>query len=297
MVTGANSGLGLATTRAFVSKNIKVIMACRNIKKGAEAKSNLLQEYPKAKLEVMKIDLADLNSVRDFAEKFSVQEQKLDILVNNAGVMMPPYEETTDGFELQFGVNYLSHFLLTGLLLPKLEQSEETARIVNLSSLAHKWGIIDFEDLQFKENYDKKKSYGQSKLACLMFAYELELRLKKEGKDIQSIAAHPGLSKTNLARHLTGFSKVLLPFISPFAQAPKNGAHPEIRAALDTSLKGGEYIGPSGWFELSGKPVEVGSNKISKDLETHRKLWAVSGKLTGISYLYLKKHRTLYRTK
>ena len=284
VITGANTGLGLETTKAFAEKNIEVVMACRNESKAEKAKAEILKEIPKAQLKILPLDLSSLDAVRGFAEKFKSEYNSLDILVNNAGLMIPPYGTTKDGFELQFGINYLGHFLLTGLLLEPLKNAAE-ARVVSLSSLAHKWGDIYFEDLQFENNYDKQKAYGQSKLACLMFAYELDRRLKAQELLVKSLAAHPGLSRTNLFRHLTGMMKLLTPFVYPFTQSAKSGAQPQIKAALDEKLAGGEYLGPSGFQEYSGKPKVVGSNAISKNKEKAKRLWEISEKLCNFQYL------------
>ena len=284
IITGANTGLGLETTKAFAEKNIEVVMACRNESKAEKAKAEILKEIPKAQLKILPLDLSSLDAVRGFAEKFKSEYNSLDILVNNAGLMIPPYGTTKDGFELQFGINYLGHFLLTGLLLKPLKNAAE-ARVVSLSSLAHKWGDIYFEDLQFENNYDKQKAYGQSKLACLMFAYELDRRLKAQELSVKSLAAHPGLSRTNLFRHLTGMMKLLTPFVYPFTQSAKSGAQPQIKAALDEKLAGGEYLGPSGFQEYSGKPKVVGSNAISNDKEKAKRLWEISEKLCNFQYL------------
>lgn len=284
VITGANTGLGLETTKAFAENNIEVVMACRNESKAEKAKAEILNEVPEAQLKILKLDLSNLDAVRNFAEKFKSEYNSLDILVNNAGLMIPPYGTTKDGFELQFGINYLGHFLLTGLLLEPLKNAAE-ARVVSLSSLAHKWGDIYFEDLQFQKNYYKQKAYGQSKLACLMFAYELDRRLKAQQLSVKSLAAHPGLSRTNLFRHLTGMMKLLTPFVYPFTQSAKSGAQPQIKAALDEKLAGGEYLGPSGFQEYSGKPKVVGSNAISNDKEKAKRLWEISEKLCNFQYL------------
>jgi len=284
IITGANTGLGLETTKAFAKRNIEVVMACRNESKAEKAKAEILNEVPKAQLKILPLDLSSLDAVRSFAEKFKSEYDRLDILVNNAGLMIPPYGTTKDGFELQFGINYLGHFLLTGLLLEPLKNAAE-ARVISLSSLAHKWGDIYFEDLQFENHYDKQKAYGQSKLACLMFAYELDRRLKAQELSVKSFAAHPGLSRTNLFRHLTGVMKLLTPFVYPFTQSAKSGAQPQIKAALDKKLVGGEYLGPSGFQEYSGKPKVVGSNAISKDKEKAKRLWKVSEELCNFQYL------------
>lgn len=284
VITGANTGLGLETTKAFAERNIEVVMACRNESKAEKAKAEILNEVPEAQLTILPLDLSSLDTVRNFAEKFKSEYDRLDILVNNAGLMIPPYGTTKDGFELQFGINYLGHFLLTGLLLEPLKNAAE-ARVISLSSLAHKWGDIYFEDLQFENHYDKQKAYGQSKLACLMFAYELDRRLKAQQLSVKSLAAHPGLSRTNLFRHLTGMMNLFTPFVYPFTQSAKSGAQPQIKAALDEKLAGGEYLGPSGFQEYSGKPKVVDSNGISKDKEKAKRLWKISEELCNFQYL------------
>lgn len=285
IVTGANTGLGFETTKELASKGAEVIMACRNTHKANTAKAKILEEFPKASLHVMKIDLASLESVRKFAAEFNLEYSSLDLLINNAGVMMPPYTVTKDGFELQFEANYLGHFLLTGLLIRKLEAAP-AARVISLSSLAHDWGDIYFDDFNFKLKYDKRKAYGQSKLACLMFAYEMDRRLRAKKSPIKSLAAHPGISDTELARYLPWLIKFLSPVIVPFlAQSAKNGAQPTLRAALDISLPGGTYVGPDGSDEYKGKPVIVDSNQKSKAEDTAERLWALSEQLTDISYL------------
>lgn len=285
IVTGANTGLGFETTKELASKGTEVIMACRNTHKANIAKAKIMEEVPNARLQVMKIDLASLESIRKFASQFNLEYSSLDLLILNAGVMMPPYTVTKDGFELQFEANYLGHFLLTGLLMRKLEAAP-SARVISLSSLAHDWGDIYFDDLNFKSKYDKRQAYGQSKLACLMFAYEMDRRLRAKKSPIKSLAAHPGISDTELARYLPWIIKFLSPVIVPFlAQSPKNGSQPILRAALDLSLPGGTYVGPDGSDEYKGKPVVVDSNQKSKDEGIASRLWALSEQLAAISYL------------
>ncbi|MCL4131139.1 UNVERIFIED_CONTAM: hypothetical protein GTU68_051550, partial [Idotea baltica] len=178
-----------------------VIMACRNLKKAETAKQQILEKAPNAQVETMEIDLSSLKSVRAFAAAFLKKHKTLDLLINNAGVMIPPYSKTEDGFELQMGANYFGHFLLTGLLLEAIENTPNS-RIVSLSSIAHKSGKINFDDLQSEENYSKMEAYSQSKLACLMFAFELQKRLDAKGSKTLSVAAHPGVSNTNLSQHI-----------------------------------------------------------------------------------------------
>ncbi|MFZ6051347.1 oxidoreductase [Halocola ammonii] len=280
VVTGANTGLGFEATKALAEKGAKVIMACRNMDKAKAAQRELLLENQGLLLEPMELDLADFESVRGFAKNFSSKYDSLDLLINNAGVMMPPFTKTKDGFELQFQANYLSHFLLTSLLLKNLENAEN-ARVISLASLAHMWGDIQFDDYNFEKKYDKQKSYGQSKLACLMFAYEFQRRLQRKGSSVISLAAHPGVSDTELARHMPKWMRVIMPLVMPlFAQKADKGALPQIRAALDPTLSGGEYLGPDGSGGRKGKPVVVDSSETSKDEKKAEKLWELSEKLT-----------------
>lgn len=281
IVTGANIGLGLNTTMVLAEKGAKVVMACRSKEKAENARRAILQELPGVLLDIIPLDLSSFESVKKFSEEFSEKYDKLDLLINNAGVMMPPYEKTKDGFELQFQANYLGHFFLTSLLLPKLQKAEES-RVISLSSIAHKRGDIYFDDINFEKNYDRQKAYGQSKLACLMFAYELQRRFERKSMDIKSIAAHPGIADTALMRYLPKWIKFIAPVLKPFmAQSGFEGAQPTLRAAMDTQLKGGEYIGPSGSGERKGKPVIVDSTNTSKDMKKAEELWKLTEKFVG----------------
>ena len=283
IVTGANTGIGFETAQALVEKNAHVIMACRNLQKAQVAKANILTKFPKASIEMIQLDLNSLQSVRDFVTEFSKNHQKLDLLINNAGLMIPPLMRTKDGFESQLGVNYLGHFLLTGLLLPVLEKG---ARVISLSSIAHRNAQINFKDLNSEKSYSRFKAYGQSKLACLMFAYELDRRLKKKGSTVKSIAAHPGVSNTELARYVPKvFYFLLYPLFMMMTQSPENAALPSLYGALVEDLKGGEYIGPTSRNEMKGNPGIVGSEPQSHDEEAAKKLWEVSEELTNIHYL------------
>jgi NAD(P)-dependent dehydrogenase (short-subunit alcohol dehydrogenase family) len=285
IVTGANIGLGFETSKALARKGVEVIMACRNMEKAEDAKASILAENPNARLTLMTLDLNDFASVKSFASSFKEKHSKLDFLINNAGIMMPPFQKTKDGFESQFGVNYLSHFLLTGLLIDVLKETKDS-RVITLSSMAHKWGDIQFDDYNFEKGYDKRAAYGQSKLACLMFAYQLQRKLEKHGINTTSLAAHPGVSDTNLGKHMPRFVQGLAKIIGPlFFNSAAGGALPTLRAALDENAKGGEYYGPDGNREMKGNPVKVDSNDNSKDLEKAAKLWTLSEKLTGIKYL------------
>ncbi len=286
IVTGGNSGLGYWSVKAFAEKGAEVILASRSIENGEKAKTEILNEIPEGKIEVAELDLADLESVRRFAKNFQQKHSRLDILLNNAGIMTTPYFKTKDGFEGQIGTNHLGHFALTGLLLPVLRKTPKS-RVVNVSSMAHKQGKMDFDNLLFEngKGYSPMKSYGRSKLANLLFTYELQRFF--EGNKIESIsvAAHPGVSQTELFRYLDEkwYFRMVRPLFKAISQEGKMGALPQIRAAVDSDVKGGEYYGPSGFNELKGYPVKVQSNGRSHNEEDARKLWDVSEELTGVS--------------
>ena len=281
IVTGANIGLGLQTAKALAGKGCRVVLACRNPDKAMAAREEILQEHPGASVECLPLDLCSLKSVREFAARFSKGHKRLDLLINNAGIMMPPYALSEDGFESQLAANYLGHFALTGRLLPLLENTAGS-RVVSLSSLAHNWSGMRFEDLQFSRGYNKRKAYGQSKFACLMFAYELNRRLHNAGSKVLSVAAHPGVSATNLAQHFPKFLSLFMPLVG---QSAADGALPTLYAALGSDIKGGDYCGPGGMQQMRGAPVKVGSNRASRDETAARKLWALSEELTGVSFL------------
>ena len=285
IVTGGNSGLGYESVKAFTMKGAEVILASRSIENGEEAKSQILKSIPDAKIEVMQLDLSDLESVRGFAVAFQKEYDKLDVLMNNAGIMMTPLFQTKDGFEGQLGVNHLGHYALTGLLMDVLLSTPES-RIVNVSSNAHKTGKMDFSDLQFENGraYGSLKSYAQSKLANLLFTYEMQRKLESAEKSSISLAAHPGSSITNLGRHVEGklLFKILSPLFKRMSQDQAQGALPQIRAAVDPNARGGEYYGPDGKNEMNGFPVLVQSNAASHDLSDASRLWEVSSNLTGV---------------
>lgn len=279
IVTGANSGIGFETARVLASKGATVIMACRNLEKANPKAEEIRAGHTTAKVEVMELDLADLDSVRSFAQAFRERFSRLDLLINNAGIMVPPYGKTAQGFETQFGVNHLGHFALTGALLD-LILSTPGSRIVTVSSIAHYMGKIDFTDLSSERGYKAQAAYGQSKLANLLFTYELQRRLEASGKDTIAVAAHPGWTETNLQEHAKGV-KFLNRF---FAQGPLMGALPTLYAATEDDVKGGDYYGPSGFLELNGPPKRVKSNKRSHDQNIAKRLWNVSEELTGVQF-------------
>lgn len=278
IVTGAGSGLGFETVRALAGKNAKVVMAVRNTAKGREAAARIKKECPRADVDVMELDLADLSSVRKFVRDFMKRFSRLDLLINNAGVMVPPYGKTVDGFELQFGTNHLGHFALT-ILLTDMLKNVSGSRIVTVSSGAHAFGMLDFDDLNWeKRRYNAWQAYGDSKLANLYFTRELQRRLDEEGSDVLAVAAHPGWAATELQRH-QWWVRLLNNF---FAQPADMGALPTLYAATAPDVHGSEYFGPDGKGQMRGYPVKVQSNKRSRDMVVACRLWEVSEEMTGI---------------
>ena len=287
VVTGGNSGLGYESVKAFAGKGAEVILASRSTEKGEMAKAEILKAFPEGKVKVMQLDLGDLESVKSFVSAFKENHQKLDVLLNNAGIMMTPYFTTKDGFEGQLGTNHLGHFALTGLLLD-LALKTPGARIVNVSSGAHKSGEMDFTNLQFENGmgYKSMKAYGRSKLSNLLFTYELQRKLEAAQKDTIAVAAHPGFALTNLANHLKGkfLVKILTPLFNRMAQDQAMGALPQIRASVAPEVKGSEYYGPDGKREMKGFPILVESNEASHNLQDAASLWEESEKLTGVKF-------------
>lgn len=281
IVTGSSSGLGLETARVLSSKGAKVIIAVRNQSKGEKAMVKIKEQHANADLELMNLDLASLASVKKFAEEFKTKYTRLDLLINNAGVMIPPYTKTEDGFELQFGTNHIGHFMLTEKLFDLLNQTKGS-RIVNVSSMAHNYGKLDFEDLNWeKRKYKPINSYGDSKIANLYFTYELARRVDDANYDIKVAAAHPGWTATDLQRH-SGIVDFLNNF---FAQSIPMGTLPTLYAATADDVEQGGYYGPSGFREMRGYPQKVSSNALSNDREIAQKLWEVSEKLTSTNFL------------
>jgi len=286
VVTGANSGLGFATSRDLAAAGAHVVMTARSTEKGEEAAGRIRSALPAARLEVRRLDLADLASVRAFAGEVVAAHPAIDLLLNNAGVMMPPRGETADGFETQFGTNHLGHYALTGLLLEALGQAGG-ARVVTVSSIEHKPGRIDFDDLQKKRSYSPRGAYQQSKIANVLFALELDRRLRAAGRDITSVIAHPGYSDTNLqSSGPTGIARLAMKYVGNklFAQSADRGALPQLYAAVAPDVQGGDFIGPDGFKELRGHPTKVHAIRGAQDPEVARRLWEVSEKLTGVRY-------------
>ncbi len=282
IVTGSSSGIGYEAARVLANKNAEVIIAVRNKDKGDKAVQKIKDQNSNANVRLMLLDLADLKSVEKFTVEFKQNFSKLDLLINNAGVMMPPYGKTKDGFELQFGTNHLGHFALTGSLIEVIKNTPGS-RIVNVSSGAHNWGNINFDDLGWENRkYKASRAYGDSKIANLYFTYELQNLLSKNGSNPIVTAAHPGWTATELQRHI-GLASFLNNF---FAMPIEQGALPSLRAATDENAQSGDYFGPDGFREMKGYPVKVGSNKLSHDKGIAYKLWEVSVDLTGIKYKF-----------
>jgi NAD(P)-dependent dehydrogenase (short-subunit alcohol dehydrogenase family) len=287
IVTGANTGLGFETTKAFARKGITTVVACRTEARALAAKGRIEAEVEDADLLFMPLDLSNLQSVRDFASAFRKQHTSLDILVLNAGIMTPPYAKTVDGFESQMGANFFGHFLLTSLLIDLMPDAP-SSRVVALSSNAHKMGEkrIVFEDLNWERKYPPMGAYAQTKLACLMFMNALDRRLHAQGSSIVALSAHPGMSLTDLSSSGSAVTKAingaLKMTLGPFlAQPPKEGAQPQIRAALDESARGGEYYGPTGFQEFKGPPGKVEQLPYALDAAEQDRLWVAAEEATG----------------
>jgi NAD(P)-dependent dehydrogenase (short-subunit alcohol dehydrogenase family) len=282
VITGANTGLGYETAAALAAKGARVVLAVRNIEKGKAAAILIGRRTPGADVAIQQLDLGSLASVREAAEALRAEHQAIDLLINNAGVMYPPKETTEDGFELTFGTNHLGHFALTGLLLDRL-LPVSGSRVVTVSSIGHRINAaIHFDDLHWERRYSRVGAYGQSKLANLLFTYELQRRLT--GEQTSALAAHPGGSDTELMRHLPGVLQRAVPVLRPLFQDAEFGALPTLRAATGPDAVGGQYFGPGGPGGLRGYPKVVTSSKQSHDTALQRRLWAVSEELTGVSY-------------
>jgi NAD(P)-dependent dehydrogenase (short-subunit alcohol dehydrogenase family) len=284
VVTGANSGLGLVTARELARAGATVVMACRNLDKGHAAVEQIRAAAPDAQVQLEELNLASLESVRGFAERHTATHDGLDLLINNAGVMAPPRRRTVDGFELQFGTNHLGHFLLTTQLLDSMEGRED-ARVVTLSSTAHKIGRISFDNLDGDRYYFRWRAYGQSKLANLLFALELDRRLRRADSTVKSLAAHPGYAATNLQSASPPMIDRMVMRVSNklVAQSEEMGALPTLFAATEPGLEGGTYVGPDGPSEQRGHPTIVSPNGRARDEDTARRLWQVSEELTGVA--------------
>lgn len=292
VVTGGNSGLGWETARALAWRGAEVILACRSAQRADDAVASIRKHREGASVRAMPLDLASLASIRAFAEAFDAGFPKLDGLVNNAGLMAIPHTRTADGFEMQLGTNHLGHFALTALLFPKLAATPG-ARIVTVSSTAHRIGSMRWDDLMWDRGYDRWRVYGQSKLANLLFHNELASRLRTKNVRVLATAAHPGYAATNLqtkgmemgGSRLEGLFMRVGNGIA--AQSAAAGALPTLRAAVDPAVDSGDYYGPSGFMELTGAPKKVGMTSAARDMDSARKLWERSEALTKTSFVGL----------
>lgn len=280
IITGATSGLGKEATRVLAMKNATVIMAVRNTQKAEIVASEIRKEYANVKIDIRSLDLSSLDSISSFAKGVLEDYKKLDILINNAGIMMCPYSKTKNGFETQMGTNHLGPFALTGLLMPLL-MSTKNARIVSTSSVAHNQGDIDFTDINWeKRKYNTNKAYSDSKLANLYFSYELKRRLEDVENPPLVVTAHPGGTKTDLARH----SGIFNVFMNLLFLPVEKGVLSTLRAATDVNAKSGDYYGPGGFMQVRGFPELVQSSKMSHNRTNAKHLWDLSEQLTGVQY-------------
>lgn len=294
-ITGANSGIGFHAALELARAGCAVILACRDRGKAESARQRILAQVPRAEVEIADLDLANLDSVRAAAQAFLASGEKLDLLVNNAGVMALPQRRTTaQGFEMQFGTNHLGHFALTGLLLPALLQAgsrarNEAVRILTVSSIAHRGATMDFANLQWEHSYDPWPAYRRSKLANLLFGFELERRLERAHEPAASIVVHPGVANTNLFAagpgSGSGFKAKLIPWaIMLVGQSDAQGAWPTLYAATSSDAKGGHFYGADGFREMRGYPVEVRAEQQAYDEVLAARLWQVSEEMTGVVY-------------
>lgn len=286
VVTGANTGLGFHTARELARHGAHVVLAVRDPDKGRAAIERIGRAVPDADVVLQRLDLSSLDSVRTAAAELRERYPHIDLLINNAGVMYPPRQTTRDGFELQFGTNHLGHFALTGLLLDRL-LPVSGSRVVTVASIAHRIRAeIRFDDLNWeRRRYDRVAAYGQSKLANLMFSYELQRRLAAANAETVAVAAHPGVSATELMRHIPGARLPGAMWLAGLiVNSAEVGALATLRAATDPQVRGGEYYGPAGPGELVGHPVPVRSSPQSHDEAVQRRLWTVSEELTGVTY-------------
>ena len=278
IVTGSNTGLGFETALDLYKKGAKVIVACRNSKKGQDAIERMKVESDGGELVYGHLDLSSLSSVKEFAKKIKETESRLDLLINNAGVMIPPPSKTEDGFELQFGVNFLGHFALTGHLFNLLESTKDS-RVVTLSSLAHLGATIDFQNFKLEKPYNAWREYGQSKVADLIFALEFEKRLRQNGNQLISLASHPGFSKTDLQVNM---DKDMLNSLE--LMTAKDGSQPTLSACLRPDAKGGQYWGPDGPNEQKGKPALAKIDSAALNEKLNAKLWNWTKEVTNANF-------------
>ena len=284
VITGANTGIGYETAAVLAAKGAHVVLAVRNLDKGQAAVARITAATPKAEVSVQQLDLTSLDNIAAAADALRAAYPRIDLLINNAGVMITPKGTTADGFELQLGTNHFGHFALTGRLLDHL-LPVPGSRVVTVSSNAHRYGSVNFDDLQSERSYNRLTAYGQAKLANLLFSYELNRRLAAKGAPTIAVAAHPGTSTTELTRNFPALIRPAAEFVWRLvAQDADKGALPTLRAATDPGVQGGQYYGPDGFAEQQGHPKLVQSNSKSHDEDAARRLWTVSEELTGVQF-------------
>ncbi len=286
IVTGGNTGLGFEAAQIFANHHATVVLACKSVERAKAAKKKILENKDTGTIDIIPLDLGDLASIKAFVKAYKTKYSRLDVLLNNAGIMVTPYQLTKDGFESQTGINHLGHFALTALLFDLIKKTPNS-RIVNVSSSAHKMAKIDFQNYLFENGgYGKFKAYGRSKLSNLLFTYELSRRVADKKLNITILAAHPGVAKTELGRHMRqgGILKPIYWIFNKVTQTAYQGALPEIRAALDPNAQSGEYYGPKKAAGKEMKPAVVESSKRSHNLEDANKLWVLSEKLTNVKF-------------
>lgn len=284
IVTGANAGIGYETALALYEKGANVILACRDLDKANAAARGIQESNSGGSVTVLHLDLSDLNSVKMAAEKFKNSHQKLDLLINNAGVMVPPQSKTAQGFELQFGTNVLGHYAFTAHLYPLLKATPQS-RIVTVSSLVYRLGTIDYANLASEKDYDPNREYAQSKLGNLLFTLELQRLIDAAGDGVLSVASHPGITATELARYITKeqFNKMIEVYgeLMPTWQ----GALPSLYAAVSGDVEGGDFIGPDGDGGLRGYPAKAEILPLALDVAEAKKLWDFAEEATGLPFL------------
>ncbi|GIG00822.1 SDR family NAD(P)-dependent oxidoreductase [Catellatospora citrea] len=284
VITGANTGIGFEAAKVLAARGATVVLACRNPDRAGDALTRLTASAPGARVEFLRLDLSSLASIREAAAELRGRHAEIDLLVNNAGVMWTPRSTTADGFELQFGTNHLGHFAFTGLVLDRL-LPVVGSRVVTISSMGHRTGQLDFDDLQSERSYGRHRAYAASKLANLMFTYELQHRLETAAAHTAALAAHPGGAGTELMRNSPPLIRFLNPVFGPLVtQSAERGALPTLRAATDPFARGAEYYGPDGLGEVKGFPKRVGSTARSHDKLAQRRLWQESLQLTGVTF-------------
>ena len=281
VITGANTGLGYEAARVLSGRGARVLIACRSQQKAEDAIARIEKQNGTVNISYVPLDLGDLSSVKQCAAQLQAEE-RIDVLINNAGIMVPPYELTKDGFESQFGVNHLGPFALTGLLLEKLAKTP-SSRVVNTSSIAHNTGRIRFKDISAERHYSASARYSMSKLANLLFSYELQRRFEAADLPVLSVACHPGIASTELSRYMPRVLSKATELLQPMFNTAAAGAWPTLCAATCEAVVGGDYYGPANRFETAGPAKRVRSNRASRDTAVAERLWTLSVELTGVN--------------